>query len=129
MQQNIRNLQATTDPGFNGLFEHSLFKHSLLKAVADLHSNILDAPTGANSFDFMQFWLKFGKSYGELAPLPRRNPGSATADNLFKHGLFEKIEIIFVLNLIFLYSINVNTHRLFQGFLDLKEGTSQTPHP
>ena len=56
-------------------------------AVADLHSKILDAPPrGPNSFNFMHFWGKFGKIVcwrpppGELAPPPRGNPGSATAD-------------------------------------------------
>ena len=34
------------------------------RSVADLHSKILDArhlPGGPNSFNFMQFWGKFGK--------------------------------------------------------------------
>ena len=57
-------------------------------AVADLHSNILDArpppPGGPNSFNFMQFLGKLGKIVcwapppEELAPPPRGNPGSAT---------------------------------------------------
>ena len=43
-------------------------------------------PPGPNSFNFMHFWGKFGKIVcwrpppGELAPPPRGNPGSATAD-------------------------------------------------
>ena len=40
-------------------------------------------PGGPNSFDFMQFFGKFGnfvcwRPPGELAPPPRGNPGSAT---------------------------------------------------
>ena len=56
------------------------------RTVADLHSKILDAPPGGpNSFNFMQFLGKFGKIIcwrppGELAPPPRGNPGSATAE-------------------------------------------------
>ena len=73
-----------------------------LKAVAELHSKILDEPSGPNSFNFMQFLGNFGeivcwcpatlpprvgaptsgKSWirhckGWL-PAPLRNPGSAT---------------------------------------------------
>ena len=54
--------------------------------VADLRGCARDAPPRGcpNSFNFMQFLGKFGKIVcwrpprGELAPLPRGNPGSAT---------------------------------------------------
>ena len=51
-------------------------------AVADL--NGAPPPGGLNSFNFMQFWGKFGKIVcwrppRELAPPPRGNPGSAIA--------------------------------------------------
>ena len=69
------------------LSQPSLFLHC--RPVADLHSKILDAcpPGGPNSFNFMQFLGNFGKIVcwrlpGELAPPPRGNPGSATADSL-----------------------------------------------
>ena len=83
----------------------SLFdlKHAI--TVADLHSKILDArptPRGPNSFNFMQFLLKFGKIVcwhptGELAPPPRGNPGSATELHvaiLVRMTLSTKIELI-----------------------------------
>ena len=54
-------------------------------SVTYLHSKILDAPHGPNSFNFIQFLGKFGKiiyrrppSPGGCAPPPRGNPGSAT---------------------------------------------------
>ena len=42
----------------------------ILHVVADLHSKILDArpPPGPNSFNFMQFLGKFGKSYVGAPP-------------------------------------------------------------
>ena len=65
--------------------------YTVLNAVADLHSKILDArppSRGPNSFNFMQFLGKFGKIVcwrppGELAPPPRGNPGSATEMGTF----------------------------------------------
>ena len=43
-------------------------------------------PGGPNSFNFMQFWGKYGKIVcwcppGELAPPPRGNPGSTTGNS------------------------------------------------
>ena len=44
----------------------------------------MSTPPFPNYFNFMQFWGNLAKSYVgapvELAPLPRKNPGSATAD-------------------------------------------------
>ena len=64
----------------------SEFSNLLEKAVADLHSKILDArpPWGSKFFQFhADFWENLVKSYvgaapGELEPQPLGNPGSAT---------------------------------------------------
>ena len=65
-------------------------------------------PGGPNSFNFMQFLGHSGKIVGwhppgELAPPPRGNPGSATADMLQinvipmpDHLYFKKYEILSV---------------------------------
>ena len=51
--------------------------------MADLHSQILDAPPGLNSFNFIEFLRNLAKSCvwgppGRLASPPRGTPGSAT---------------------------------------------------
>ena len=57
------------------------------QAVTDLRGREgCTPPWGSNSFNFMQFFGKIGKIIcwhlpGDLAPPPRGNPGSATADN------------------------------------------------
>ena len=60
-------------------------------------------PRGPNSFNFMQFWGKFGKNRmlapppGELAPPPRGNPGSATELSTNGFGLeYNRTEILFL---------------------------------
>ena len=87
-----------------------------LKAVAELHSKILDEPSGPNSFNFMQFLRNFGeivcwcpptlpprvgaptsgKSWirhckGWL-PAPLRNPGSAT-DVLWSASNYQRTDL------------------------------------
>ena len=56
------------------------------RSVADQREGARDTPQGLNSFNFMQFWGKFGKiicrSPGELTPPPLGNPGSATVGNI-----------------------------------------------
>ena len=97
----IINTKQTTKNFSENIFEQNVKTAALkterqrTRAVADLHSKILDAPPpgGPNSFNFMQLWENLAKSYvggppGELAPPLRGNPGSATVEallNILKH--------------------------------------------
>ena len=64
------------------------YLHLVMITVADLRGALgKRAPRGGpNSFNFMQLLGKFGKIVrwrpdGELAPLPRGNPGSGTVNH------------------------------------------------